>query len=272
MASEQWVHGLPKIEQVNQLCDGCLTGKHWRTLFPEKAEYRVKCVLELVHGDLYAPITPTTPGGKKMFLLIVDDFSRFMWVALLPSKGCTPEAIKDVRAQAEVALGQRMSCLRTDRGGEFTSLDFSKHCVETGVRRQLTAPYSAQQNGMVERRNQMIVATTWSMMKAKGLLGYFWGEAISTAVYLLNRSPTRSVEGMMPYEAWTGMKSTVSHLHTLGCVVYVKNIMPHLKKLDDCSTKMVFVSYEDGSKAYRAYDPRTGSVHITHNAEFNELA
>jgi hypothetical protein len=110
------------------------------------------------------------------------------------------------------------------------------------------------------------------MMKAKGLLGYFWGEAISIVVYLLNRSPTRSMEGMTPYEAWTGRKPSVSHLRTFGYIVYVKNTRPHLKKLDDRSTKMVFIGYEEGSKAYRAYDPCIGHVHITRDIVFNELA
>jgi hypothetical protein len=142
MSSEHCIHGLPKIEQVNQLCDGCLVGKHRRTPFPQKAEYRAKRVLELVHGDLCGPITPTASSGKKMFLLLVDDFSWYMWVALLPLKGCAPEAIKVLRPQTEAVSGQSMRCLRMDRGEEFTSQDFNKHCVETGVRCQLTAPYS----------------------------------------------------------------------------------------------------------------------------------
>jgi hypothetical protein len=63
----------------------------------------------------------------------------------------------------------------------------------------------------------------------------------------------------------------MSHLFTFDCVVYVKNIRPHLKKLDGRSTKMVFVGYEEGSKAYRAYDPFTRHVHITCGAMFDEL-
>jgi hypothetical protein len=59
---------------------------------------------------------------------------------------------------------------------------------------------------VVERRNQIVVAMAWSMMKAKNLPRYFWGEAVVTAVYLLNRSPTRAVEGMTPFEAWHGKK------------------------------------------------------------------
>jgi hypothetical protein len=60
---------------------------------------------------------------------------------------------------------------------------------------QLTTPYSPQQNDVVERRNQTVVEIARSMMKAKNLSGYFWGEAVTAVVYLLNRSPTRSVKG-----------------------------------------------------------------------------
>ncbi|GJW51323.1 ribonuclease H-like domain, reverse transcriptase, RNA-dependent DNA polymerase [Tanacetum coccineum] len=47
--------------------------------------------------------------------------------------------------------------LRTDRGGEFTSNEFTQYCKENGIARQLTAPYSPQQNGEVERPNRTII-------------------------------------------------------------------------------------------------------------------
>lgn len=272
LARNGLVRGLPELQSPGELCEGCLIGKQKRTPFPEVARERAMRPLELVHGDLCGPITPATPGGKKYFLLLVDDFSRFMWMELLPSKDCAPAAIKRIRAATESQSGHKLSSLRTDRGGEFTSSDFTEHCATTGVRRQLTAPYSPQQNGVVERRNQTIVAAARSMLKAKGLPGYFWGEAVATAVYLLNRSPTKSVEGMTPFQAWYGKKPAVHHLRTFGCIVFVKNTAPYLKKLDARSTKMIFVGYEPGSKAYRAYNPVTGRVHITRDVVFDEHA
>ena len=86
----------------------------------------------------------------------------------------------------------------------------------------------------------------------------FWGEAVSTAVFILNRSPTKALKGMMPYEAWHGRKPNVSYLRTFGCIGHVKTVKPGLGKLEDRSTKMVFLGYEDGTKAYQLYDPARG--------------
>lgn len=99
-----------------------------------------------------------------------------------------------------------------------------------------------------------MVATPRSMMKAAGMPAHFWGEAVVAAVYVLNRSLTKSLDGVTPYEAWHGRRPTVEHLRVFGCVGYVKTAKPNLRKLDDRSTRMVFIGYEQGSKAYKMYD------------------
>jgi hypothetical protein len=116
------------------------------------------------------------------------------------------------------------------------------------------------------------VATARSMLKVKGLPGWFWGEAVNTTVYVLNRCPTKSVDSMTPFEAWHGRKPVVHHLRTFGCIVYVRNTTPHLKKLEDHGRKMIFVGYESSSMAYRAYDPITKHVHVTRDMVFDEQA
>jgi hypothetical protein len=84
------------------------------------------------------------------------------------------------------------------------------------VHRQHTTPYNTWKNGVVEHRNG-----TGSMLKDKGLPGWFEGEAVSTAVYVLNKCAGKSVDGMAPFEAWHGKKSAVHHLRMFGCIVYV---------------------------------------------------
>jgi N6-adenosine-specific RNA methylase IME4 len=70
----------------------------------------------------------------------------------------------------------------------------------------------------------------------------------------------KSIDGVTPFEAWHRRKPAVHHLRTFGCIMYVWNTMPHLKKLEDCGRKMIFISYESGSKVYRAYEPITKRV------------
>ena len=266
------VTGLPQIKHVDELCDSCLAGKQRRLPFPKTAKYRAQEVLQLVHGDLCGPITPATHGGRRYFLLLVDDCSRYMWLQLLTSKDEAAEAIRRFKARAEADSGKRLRVLRTDRGGEFTAVEFASYCAGEGVARQLTAPYSPQQNGVVERRNQTIVGMARSMMKAKAMPAEFWGEAVSTAVFILNRSPTKALKGMTPYQAWYGRKPNVSYLRTFGCIGHVKTVKPGLGKLEDRSTKMVFLGYEDGTKAYRLYDPARGKVVVSRDVVFDEAA
>ncbi|CAO2199473.1 unnamed protein product [Urochloa humidicola] len=266
------VTGLPEIKHAGELCDSCLAGKQRRLPFPKAARYRAADPLELVHGDLCGPITPATHGGRRYFLLLVDDCSRFMWLQLLSNKSDAADAIKAFKTRAEAESGKRLRVLRTDRGGEFTAEEFAEYCAEEGVRRHLTAPYTPQQNGVVERRNQTIVGMARSMMKAKKMPVAFWGEAVTTAVFILNRSPTKALKGKTPYEAWHGRKPNVSYLRTFGCIGHVKNTKPGLGKLEDRSTRAVFLDYEDGSKAYRLYDPVRGKVVVSRDVVFDEAA
>jgi hypothetical protein len=69
-------------------------GKQRRTPFPHQTEYHAESVLELVHGDICGPITPTTPNGNHYFILLVDDVSKFMWVKALASKYIATAVIK----------------------------------------------------------------------------------------------------------------------------------------------------------------------------------
>ena len=59
-----------------------------------------------------------------------------------------------------------------------------------------------------------------SMMKAKHFSNEYWAEAISFALYIMNRCPTKSVKNMIPEEAWSGRKYNVGHMRVFGCVAY----------------------------------------------------
>ncbi|WVZ64455.1 hypothetical protein U9M48_013964 [Paspalum notatum var. saurae] len=266
MARKGMVRGLPAIEHVSKLCDSCLAGKQRRAPFPKTDP------LELVHGDLCGPIKPATHGGRRYFLLLVDGSSCFMWLRLLTAKDQAVEVIKEIKAWAEMETGKKLRVLRIDRGGEFNSEEFARYCAGEGMGRHLTTPTPRNRMASSMRRNQTVVGMARSMLKAKGMPAAFWGEAVSTTVYILNRSPTKSLENKTPFEAWLGRKPDVAHLHTFGCIGHVKVTRPNLAKLEDRSKPMVFAGYEAGSKACRLYDPVERRVHVSRDVVFHEAA
>ena len=134
------VRGLPRIDHVDQVCDNCLAGKQRRSSFQVQARVRAVDILDQVHGNIYGLITPTTPSCSRYFLLLVDDMSRYMWLCLLASKDQAPAAIQRFKGAAEVESDRKLKVLRTDRGGEFNSVEFGAYCAEEGIQRQLTAP------------------------------------------------------------------------------------------------------------------------------------
>ncbi|GJT38902.1 zinc finger, CCHC-type containing protein [Tanacetum coccineum] len=172
-----------------------------RAPFPKKAKARSTSPLDLVYGDLCGPISPPTPSGKKYIFLLVDDYSRYMWVYFLSTKDQAFDTFKEYKKTIENELRTTLKMLRTDRGGEFTSNEFTQYCKENGIARQLTAPYSPQQNGVVERRNMTIMSTTRCMMKATNMPQNFGLKLFIHAITVLNSVPTKALEDITPYEA-----------------------------------------------------------------------
>jgi hypothetical protein len=159
--------------------------------------------------------------------------------------------------------------LRTDNGGEFTAAEFASYCADEGVQRHNSAPYNPQQNDVIEWLNQTVVGMTRALLRQRGMPAVFWGEAVVTAVYILNLSPTKALNGRTPYESWHGRKPTVSHLRVFGCLTFDKEI-GHIGKLDDRSTPGVFIGYAEGLKAYCILDPGTQRVRTTRDVVFDE--
>nr|GEX85959.1 retrovirus-related Pol polyprotein from transposon TNT 1-94 [Tanacetum cinerariifolium] len=167
-------------------------------------------------------------------------------------------------------MRMKLRMLRTDRGGEFTSNEFTKYCKENRIARQLLAPYSPQQNGVVERRNRTVISTTRSMMKAMKLPLTFWAEAVKHVIYILNRVPIRALVDKTPYEALYNRKLNLENLRIFGCAAYAKITIPHLKKLDDRSIPIIYLGVEEGSKSCRLFDPKGKRKYVSRDVRFME--
>ncbi|XP_076911757.1 uncharacterized protein LOC143569828 [Bidens hawaiensis] len=154
------------------------------------------------------------------YLRMYDEQGRL----IMKNKDDAFEWLQRFKVHVEKESPYVVKTLRTDRGGEFYSNQFNEFCQQEGIKRQLTAPYTPQQNGVVERRNRTILGMTISLLKTMNVPDVFWGEAVRHSVYLLNRITTKAVANKTPYEGWKGNKPTLNHLKVFGCVAHVKKL------------------------------------------------
>ena len=154
----------------------------------------------------------------------------------------------------EKSLGQSVKILRTDNGGEFTSSEFESYLKEEGIKHQFTIPKCPEQNGVAERFNSTLVEMVRSLLADSEMPKLFWAKALATAVYLRNRSPTKSVEGKTPYEAIYGEKPKVGHLRVFGCTAYSHIPKDEREKLDAKARHCIFLGYPSNRKGYQLYD------------------
>ena len=131
-------------------------------------------------------------------------------------------------------------------------------------------PSTPQQNGVAERRNRTLMEMVRSMMSYSSVPISLWGEALKTAMYILNKVPSKAVP-KTPFELWTGRKPSLRHIHIWGCPAEVRIYNPHKKKLDSGTISGYFIGYPDKSKGYKFYC-LNHSVRIveTGNARFLE--
>ena len=101
---------------------------------------------------------------------------------------------------------------------------------------------------------------------------YFWAEAVATAVYIMNRTPTAAVHGMTLEEMYTGQKPDISHLKVFGCIAYVHVPDEKRTKLDPKAEKCIFIGYALHQKGYRCYNPSTRKMQVSKDVVFDEMS
>jgi transposase InsO family protein len=103
---------------------------------------------------------------------------------MLKSKNQAVDAFVKYKAEAENNTGNKIKVVRSDRGGEFLANAFQNVYEQAGIRRHFTAPYTPQQNGVVERKNRTVMEMARELLKSMGVPGRFWAEAVRHSVYL----------------------------------------------------------------------------------------
>ncbi|KAH9715183.1 hypothetical protein KPL71_020951 [Citrus sinensis] len=260
---------LPGLKSVSlPFYEHCVTSKQHRLKF-SRSIARSKCILDLIHFDVWES-PDISMGGAKYMVTFIDDYSRRCWVYPIKKKSDVFLVFKEYKARVELESGKKIKCLRTDNGGEYTDGEFLSFCKQEGIQRQFMVAYTPQQNGVAERMNRTLTERIRTMLRTAGLPNSFWAEAAKTAYYIVNRSPSTAIGLKTAMEMWTGKPADYSYLHAFGGPVYVMYNAQERTKLDPKSRRCIFLGYADRVKGYRLWDPTAHKIVISRDVIFIE--
>ncbi|MCO5557439.1 hypothetical protein L7F22_011003 [Adiantum nelumboides] len=181
---------------------------------------------------------------------------RVLFLAKFGGGGETSEILWG-KAMAEKQTEKYVQCLRSDGGGDYFSNEFSSFLKKHGIQRQFTCRYTPQQNGVAERKNRHIVEVARALMAEKNVPRCYWAKAVSTAMYIMNKTPTAAVHNVTPEENFSGKRPDLGHLKLFGCIAYLHVPDELQTKLDPKAEKCIFIGYSLEQKGYKCYNPIT---------------
>lgn len=169
--------------------------------------------------------------------------------------------------QVEKQTNSHVKIFQSDGGTEYKPLKdyFSKR----GIIHRITCPYTSKQNGLVERKHRHVLEIGLTLLANAKMPLKFWPESFSTAVYLINRLPTKVLKGNNPHEKLLNVKPDYHYLKTFGCLCYPYTRPYNRNKLDFRSKPCTFIGYAQNQNGYKCLD-ENGKVFISMHVVFNE--
>jgi hypothetical protein len=119
--------------------------------------------------------------------------------------------------------------------------------------------------------NRTLMEKARCMLSGAGIGQEFWVEAVGTACYLVNRSPSSALGDKTPQEVWTSKEPSLTHLKVFGCDAYVHVPKENRSKLDKKAEKCIFIRYKDGLKGYKLWNPEAKKVVYSRDVVFREM-
>jgi transposase InsO family protein len=167
----------------------------------------------------------------------------------------------------ENQFGKNVKVVRSDNGPEFK---ISQFYSSKGIIHQTSCVNTPQQNGVAERKHRHLLNVVRALFFQATLPKHFWGDAILTAAYLINRTPTPILKGKTPFEHLFHKEPGYSHLKVFGCQCFVSTHPTRPSKFDPRSTECIFLGYPHGQKGYKVYNLTTKKILISRDVIFFE--
>ncbi|KAJ9544495.1 hypothetical protein OSB04_024202 [Centaurea solstitialis] len=242
LVSKRLVSGLPETRlSKDTLCPASEQGKMKRSSHPPKMDTNNKSPLDMIHMDLCGPMRVENLARKKYMLVLVDEFSS-----------------------------RKVKKLRSDNGTKFRNAKLQSFLEDVGISNNFSAVCTPQQNGVMERKNRMLVEAARSVMAHSGVPQSFWAEVVSTACFTQNRTLIVKRTSKTAYEMIEQRKPNIDNFRVFGCKCYVLNDREDLGNFEPKSDESIFIGYSLNSKTYRVFNKRTRPILESSNLDFSE--
>jgi hypothetical protein len=259
------IHLYPNISVDNKVvCDVCHFAKQ-RTLPFNTSHSIAKTNFELLHFDIWGPLSTASIHGHRYFLTILDDHSRFVWIVLLKSKASVSSHVQNFITLIENQFHITPKIIRSDNGPEFFLTYFF---AQKGIVHQKSCVETPQQNGRVERKHQHILNVGRALLFQSKLPKHFWSYALLHATFLINRVSTHLLHNQSPYQVLYNQTPDISQFKVFGSLCFASTLTSHRSKLDSRARKAIFLGYPPGMKGYVLYDLHSHHIFVSRHVTF----
>ena len=250
------------------VCEACAKNRVTHSPHPTKTSPRASLPGQVLHLDTVGPFSTPSLGENRYYVLCKDSFSSYKKVFFVQLKSEIPNEVKIFINQAKLETGNDVLKIVTDQGSEFLNHNLNEFLKEKGIDHELSATYTAQQNGLIEREIRTVAEAAGCLRTKANLPREYWAEAVNTSVYLLNRVVNVRNRDSTPYELWFNRKPNIKNLRRFGerAIVYQEK---HLRdKLDEKGIEMIFVGFTTNFNTLRFIEPKTFRLFIICNYRF----
>ena len=195
----------------------------------------------LIHSDVWGPSPKIASTGHRWFVIFVDDCTRMTWIYLLKTKDEVFSVFQAFHAMVQNQFSSKIKILRSDNGGEFINHRFQSYFQQHGLLHETSCSQTPQQNGVAERKNRHILETARALVIGAMVPSSYWGDAVATAVYLINCMSSKILHFKTPLHTLSAHISLPSILmlppKIFECVVFVYLHKKQCTKLEPCAVK-----------------------------------
>ncbi|KAK3015718.1 hypothetical protein RJ639_005918 [Escallonia herrerae] len=262
----------PQFHDVSSVdCESCHFAEHHRSSLSPRVNKRAEFAFELVHSDVWGPCPILFKTGFRYFVTFVDDFPRMTWIYFMKNRSEVFTHFSAFCAVIKTQFDVHVHILRSDNAKEYMLGSFQNYMNQHGILHQSSCANTPAQNGVAERKNRHLLETARALLFQMKVPKPFWADAISTACFLINRMPSTVLNGDVPYSVLFPTKTLFPvEPRIFGSTCFVRDVRPHLTKLDPKALKCVFLGYSLLQKGYQCYSPDLHRYLVSIDVVFSE--